>query len=209
MTLPGSGNPPRGRVRPGRGLITVAATLLLAACAAPERVVLLPQADGSPSAVVVTSRGGQAVLDKPYTVASVGQREVRVEATDAASVAARYRPVMEALPAHPRSYTLQFEFGRTRLTRESRELLDRLLDEMQQLPAPELVIIGHADEVGSDAVNDRLSRERADAVLTLIRTKGIALRHVEVVARGKRDPLVPRKGGIPEQRNRRVEIRIK
>lgn len=189
--------------------VCLLASVLLAGCATPEKVILLPQEDGTPSAVVVRSKGGERVLDQPYAVASVTARSVELGATDEAAVRARYRPVMEALPERARSYTLNFEFGKTVLTKESRALLDTILKEMQDLPAPELIIIGHTDDVGADTVNDRLSLERANSVLATIKAKGIVLRDVSVVGRGERDPLVKGKPGVPEPRNRRVEIRVK
>lgn len=186
------------------------ACLLLTACATPERVILLPEADGKASAVVVRARqGGDLVLAQPYAVANVKPSRVTAEMTDEAAVRTRYRAVMEALPVRARAYTLNFEFGKTLLTAESRRMLDTVLEEMWTLPAPELIIVGHTDDVGSDSVNDRLSLERANTVLSLIKAKGIVPRDVTTVGRGKRDPLYPAKSGTPEPRNRRVEIRIK
>jgi hypothetical protein len=114
---------------------------------------LLPQG----STVVVHSKDKEVVLEHPYTVAKVGAKRIETETTDAAAVTQRYRQVMEALPARARSYTLNFEFGKTQLTKESRTLLDDILRAMQDLPAPEMIIIGHTDNVGSDATNDKLS----------------------------------------------------
>ncbi len=197
-------------------LSAVLASVFLGACATPERVVLLPEADGSPSAVVVRSnkagkgdKGGDLRLDRPYAVASVKPGQLTAETTDEKSVNTRYKAVMEALPMRARSYTLNFEFGKAVLTSDSRSLLDKILQEMGQLPAPEMIIVGHTDDVGTDAVNDRLSLERANSVLSLIKAKGIVPRDVTTVGRGKRDPLTPAKSGTAEPRNRRVEIRIK
>lgn len=186
------------------------AAALLAGCAGPpERIVLLPEENGATSALVVRARDKEVVLDQPYTVARVGDKRIETETTDAAAVATRYRDVMQALPLRARSYTLHFEFGKTQLTRESRTLLDRILSEMQELPAPEMIIIGHTDAIGSDEINDKLSLDRANSVLKLIQAKGIVLRDVSVVGRGEREPLVPTRPGVPEPRNRRVEIRVK
>ncbi len=194
------------------------AALLLQACASkpepviPEQFILLPQEDGSASAIVIESKDPSRhslVLDQPYTVAKLGGQRIETERTDAAGVAQRYRAVMEALPARPRSYTLYFEFGKTQLTKESLRLLEQILLEMRQLSAPELIVIGHTDDVGSDTLNDELSLRRANAVLSLLKSKGMSLRETSVVGRGKREPLVIGKKGVPEPKNRRVEIRIK
>lgn len=186
------------------------AAALLAGCAGPpERIVLLPEENGATSALVVRARDKEVVLDQPYKVAKVGDKRIETETTDAAAVATRYRDVMQALPQRARSYTLNFEFGKTQLTKESRTLLDRILGEMQELPAPEMIIIGHTDAIGSDEINDKLSLDRANSVLKLIQAKGIVLRDVSVVGRGEREPLVTTRRGVPEPRNRRVEIRVK
>lgn len=192
------------------GLLGVLSTLVLMGCAVPERVVLLPEPDGSSSAVVIRPRkGGEVRLDRPYAVASVSEQQAKIESSDDATERARYQSVFEALPVRVRSYTLNFVFGRTQLTSESNALLDSILQEMEKLPLPELIIVGHADDVGSDAANDKLSLERARSVLALIKAKGIEPKNVAVVGRGKREPLYAARPGVPETRNRRVEIRIK
>jgi OmpA-OmpF porin, OOP family len=197
-------------IRPLAGFAGFLSTLALSGCATPERITLLPEADGSPSAIVVQPRkGGEVILDRPYAVASVSERQARIEVADEADIKRRYKAVIEALPERARSYTLNFVFGGTQLTNESKVLLDRVLREMEQIPVPELAIIGHADDVGTDAINDKLSLERANAVLNLIKAKGIELRNVTATGRGKRDPAFAGKPGIPEPRNRRVEIRVK
>lgn len=186
-----------------------ALVVMLQGCASGERITLLPQADGTSSSIIVESRGKALALDKPYQSAQFGTLGIQVDNADPAALNRRYQPVMEALPARPRSYTLYFEFGNTALTRASRQLLDKVLLEMEEMPAPELIVIGHTDEMGSNALNDELSLKRAKAVLALIRGKGINLSRVSAVGRGEREPLVATRPGIPEARNRRVEIRVK
>jgi OmpA-OmpF porin, OOP family len=176
----------------------------------PERVTLLPQPDGSPSAVVVQSRtGGATVLDRPYMVATVTEKQIGSEQTGEAAVKLRYKELFDAFPARPRSYLLLFDFGGTRLTPESGNLVQVMLNDLRDLPAPELTIIGHTDAVGTDAFNDELSRQRANSVVELLKAKGIDAKRVSAVGRGSREPLVPAKKGVPEARNRRVEIRLK
>ena len=178
-------------------------------CATPERVILLPQPDGTPSAVVVESRGRSVVLDRPYAVAEISGRSIEKQVTDAASVEVRYKAVSEALPPRPRSFVLHHEFGSTKLTAQSRGQIDEILDEIKRLPAPEIIIIGHTDQVGADQINDALSLKRAEAIAQLLKARGIDPRSIETVGRGKRQPLVQARPGVPEEKNRRVEIRIK
>jgi outer membrane protein OmpA-like peptidoglycan-associated protein len=192
----------------------VAVALVMYYMAGPqERVILLPQADGAPSAVVVESKSGAtAVLDRPYSVATVAPKRIGSEQTDETEVKTRYKELFDALPASPRVYTLYFETGGTRLTPESEkqvQLIVSVLSDIQDLPAFEITAIGHADEVGTDALNDELSRRRAAAVVSMLKTRGIDVARASVVGRGSREPLIPTKKGVAEARNRRVEIRLK
>jgi len=183
-----------------------------AGCATPlpERVTLLPQPDGTPSAVVIQAKtGGSTVLDQPYTVATVTGKQLGSEKTDEATVKLRYKELFDALPARPKSYLLFFDTGGTRLTPESENLVRVILADLKQLPAPELILIGHTDAVGSDAFNDELSTHRATSVVDLLKSQGIDMSRVSAVGRGGRDLLVQTKKGVAEAKNRRVEVRLK
>lgn len=176
----------------------------------PERVTLLPQPDGTPSAVVIQAKtGGSTVLDHPYTVATVSGKQLGSEKTDEAAVKLRYKELFDALPARPKSYLLFFDTGGTRLTPESENLVRVILADLKQIPAPELILIGHTDAVGSDAFNDELSTHRATSVVDLLKSQGIDMSRVSAVGRGGRDLLVQTKKGVAEAKNRRVEVRLK
>ena len=70
----------------------------------------------------------------------------------------------------------------------------------------QLTVTGHTDTVGSDAYNMRLSRRRAESVAAQLEKDGVASSEIEIVAKGKRDLLVPTKDGVREPQNRRVQI---
>jgi outer membrane protein OmpA-like peptidoglycan-associated protein len=192
-------------------ILMLLAVMQIAGCSTPsERVILLPRPDGSPSEVVVQLKvGAIVVLDRPYMVAAVTNNEIRTALADKADINLRYKAVIEALPARPRSYLLFFDFGDTQLTRESENNVQDMLSDIKKLPAPELIIIGHTDVIGTDDFNDELSRQRAIRVLEMLKAKGIDTRVVSTVGRGSRDPLVSNKKGESEARNRWVEIRLK
>ncbi len=187
------------------------AVIQFAGCATPsERVTLLPQPDGRPSAVVVQLKtGGSILLDHPYMVVTATEKQIGTQQADEATVKLRYKDVLEALPPRPKSYLLYFDFGNTQLTPESEKYMQVILRDIKELPAPELVVIGHTDESGSDDVNDELSRQRAISVLNILKAEGVDINRVSTVGRGSRDPLVKTKKGAYEARNRRVEIRVK
>lgn len=187
------------------------ALLVLSGCAGPkERFVLLPQADGSSSSIVVKTAAGETALATPYaSVETEAGKAGKTATVSEADVQARYAPLLQNLPMRPRSYELLFELGSDRLTPASRKLLDQAIEEFRSFPAGEFILVGHADAIGSDANNEALSVRRARLVeRELLRAK-IEPLSIEVVGKGSREPRVPQKKGVPEPRNRFVEIRIR
>ena len=91
------------------------AAALLAGCAPATRVVLLPQPDGSASAVEVTSAAGAAVLSQPYAAAEVRTRAVDTRQLDAEAVRKRYGQLLSVQPGAPERFTLYFLPGTSSL----------------------------------------------------------------------------------------------
>jgi OmpA-OmpF porin, OOP family len=193
-------------------LAAVASALaLLAGCAATPQgsVVLLPEPGGAPTAVTVTQGGKQVVLDQPYAGARLSSDGPQSFASDAAQVQARYGAALSALPGRPAQFTLYFVEGKDEFTETSKRALDGVLAEVAGRPVPDVIVIGHTDKVGSDAVNDPLSRQRAEVVRRALIARGVAPENIVVVGRGKREPVVPTAEGVAEARNRRVEILVR
>jgi OmpA-OmpF porin, OOP family len=196
-----------------RGLhFSIVAGLLVAmgACAPLSRVTLLPQADGSASAVLVEGALGTQRLDQPYAVANVERSgEVRRSATTADVVQAKFGNLLTLQPPPAERFVLQFEPGTTQLTAESQARLPEILAQARQRPGGELVVIGHTDRVGLPQANDALSLQRAQAVRALLVAQGFAPELVEAVGRGEREPVVPTEPNVDEPRNRRAEIIVR
>lgn len=187
------------------------AAALLGGCAATPQgsVVLLPETGGAPSALAVTQGGRQVVLDQPYAGARLSSDGPSRFDTDAAQVQQRYGETLAALPARPQQFTLYFVEGRDEFTEASRRALDGVLAEIAGRPVPDVIVVGHTDKQGSDAVNDPLSRQRAEVVRQALIARGVAPGNIVVVGRGKREPAVATADGVAEARNRRVEILVR
>ena len=189
------------------------ALLLLVGCARPTRddlYVLMPGADGKTGALTVESAGRRAVLDQPYAAARV-KEPGQVTAGTVTEQEARqaFGAALDAQPDRPLSFILYFLEARDELTPESRQILDRVVDELSRRPAPEIVVIGHTDRVGPVPYNDTLSVRRAERVRDELIKVGIAAERIRVEGRGEREPLVATPDEVPEPRNRRVEINIR
>lgn len=193
------------------GLIALAVTAALAwpqAEVPPQRIILLPSADGSASAVVIKGADGERLLNTPFASLNVMRNGTTQEATlTEADVRTRYGHLLEAQAPRPQSFLLYFVSGSdNQLTAESAQTLAGLQAYLQSRPAPELTVIGHTDRTGSADINNALSLKRAEAVRELIRLAGIDVRDVPAIGRGAQEPIA---SGAQEGLNRRVEIHIR
>ena len=102
---------------------------------------------------------------------------------------------------------LQFEFDSFELTFSAKQQLDKVADVLKDPLMAEKVfeIQGHADSVGSEDYNLKLSRNRAQAVQRYLNQRhGISTSRVPAVGKGETEPHDPNhpEDGI----NRRVEF---
>ena len=194
-----------------RALCALGLAVLLAGCASKPQgtVVLLPDAQGKDTAVLVSQDGGALLLDKPYAAAELTSKGPLKATSSAEQVQAQFGSALAARPSPPQQFTLYFVEGKDEFTDESRRAFDGVLGEIARRPVPDVLVIGHTDRAGSDAFNDALSRQRAEVVRKALVARGIAPDSIVVVGRGKREPIVPTADGVAEARNRRVEILVR
>jgi outer membrane protein OmpA-like peptidoglycan-associated protein len=113
-------------------------------------------------------------------------------------------PPVQAPAALPKSYLVFFDFNKSDLTPQASEIVDEAARNAGKVT--HLEVTGHTDTVGSDAYNMRLSRRRAESVAARLEKDGIPASEIAIVAKGKRDLLVPTADGVREPQNRRVQI---
>ncbi len=95
--------------------------------------------------------------------------------------------------AHPSASlrTIQFQFGSAQLTPDSIDTLKNLGNALNHELADQqhFVIEGHTDAYGEAGLNDKLSKERADAVKDyLVKEMGVAEGRLQTVGKGSTDP---------------------
>ncbi len=175
-----------------------------------DRVVLLPDESGKTGMVLVRSAGGEQTLATAYAGARIGA-EGRIEARteDAAEVRQRYAALLGAQPPKPAAYRVYFVSGTENPTPESAAAIAELKSELARRPAPEIMVVGHTDRVGTVEANDALSMKRADAVRQMLIGQGVPGTAIEAAGRGEREPLVATADEVAEARNRRVEINLR
>ena len=119
-----------------------------------------------------------------------------------APAAAEAAPMMA-----PETYTVYFDFNKDNIKPEAAQVLDKVIaDAAKQAGLPAISATGHADLVGPEEYNLALSLRRADAVRDYLINGGIAADRITVSGRGEAEPAVPTPEGVPEARNRRVEV---
>ena len=181
----------------------------LAGCASQERIILLPEANGGPTSLVVRQGTREVLLERPYAAAELTIADPwRYDATPN-EVRSTFREALAAQPARAARFTLYFNEASDDLTEASRETLEQMFADLAQRPVRDVVIVGHTDAVGSDQYNDALAKRRADAVKGMLVARGLADVDIVAVGRGKRELLVPTPDGVAEPRNRRVEIVVR
>jgi iron complex outermembrane receptor protein len=115
-------------------------------------------------------------------------------------------PAQAVAPAAPKSYLVFFDFNKSDLTAQAKGIVDQAAANAGPAHVTRLTVTGHTDTVGSDAYNMRLSRRRAESVAAELEKDGLPSSEIEIVAKGKRDLLVPTADGVKEPQNRRVQI---
>jgi outer membrane protein OmpA-like peptidoglycan-associated protein len=186
-------------------------SLTLGACATTrDRIVLLPNKDGSSSALTLKTSKSETILDKPYSAANVAENgSITPLEQNAELVKANYGNVLAAQPDRPISYMLYFISGTDELTPQSKIMLQQVKAELKARAAPEITAIGHTDTVGKDVDNDNLSKERATTMKNVLVAYGVSGEHFTVAGRGERELLIKTADGIDEPKNRRVEINVR
>jgi len=191
-------------------LAPLALTALVGCATRNDLYVLLPGKDGKTGALIVDSEGKKQTLDTPYAAARVKNvGSVDGVKSSADEVKQDFGPALEAQPKRPVSFYLYFLSDTDEVAPESKALVSQIFAEIARRPAPEIVIIGHTDRVGSAQYNDALSRRRAERCRDELLKLGIPKVRISVAGRGWREPEVPTAQDVSEPRNRRVEISVR
>ncbi len=108
--------------------------------------------------------------------------------------------------------TVNFDFDRYAIRPDASGKLDDLVGKLRSVNLEVIIAVGHADRLGSDAYNQKLSVRRADSVKAYLVGKGIAASRVYTEGKGERQPVKDCKGSGKTKEliaclepNRRVE----
>jgi outer membrane protein OmpA-like peptidoglycan-associated protein len=99
-----------------------------------------------------------------------------------------------------------FDVGKFTLHPTAREKLARLSGIVLAHPSLKLEVEGHTDSTGGDALNQKLSEQRAGTVRSFLIEQGLPEANVSAQGFGKTMPIADNATAAGRQQNRRVEI---
>jgi outer membrane protein OmpA-like peptidoglycan-associated protein len=160
-------------------------------------------------------------LEQQRDISEQRSRELAAEKAERATLEGRLRTALESLremamiKEEQRGLVITlngsvlFVTGKSELLPTARERLDQVAEALASTSdSQHFVIEGHTDSVGTDASNQKLSKDRAEAVRTYLISKGVDAERITAVGKGETTPMAD--NNTPEGRanNRRVEIVI-
>lgn len=150
---------------------------------------------------VLLNEANQAVIIDGYSD--------RIYLLDEAQYRKDFDETLDAMPLPPVTHYLYFASGSANLIRDSQAVMPAIIETIRNRPAVDVSINGHADTVGDDRINDRLSLKRGEAVAALIRKSGVRIQEIGLNHYGKTQLAVDTQDNTSELLNRRVEITIR
>jgi peptidoglycan-associated lipoprotein len=103
----------------------------------------------------------------------------RAERVKAAAEAARLKDISR----------IYFEFDRTELSGEAREILNKVAELLKASPKKNITIEGNCDDRGTNEYNLALGQTRADSVARYLQSLGIDRKRIKTISYGEERPV--------------------
>ena len=104
---------------------------------------------------------------------------------------------------------VSFDFNKADIKPTFRPSLDKLSQLIMKYDRTVVHVVGHTDNIGSDAYNQTLSERRAQGVGDYLAGYGVPRQRLRTEGRGEREPRADNASAAGRQLNRRVEIFVK
>jgi outer membrane protein OmpA-like peptidoglycan-associated protein len=101
-----------------------------------------------------------------------------------------------------------FDTGKADLKPQSKTDLTEFAEVLKKYPDTDLVIEGHTDSTGKPAFNEKLSEERAKAVLDFLAGQGVTIKRMQGQGFAASQPVADNATEEGRAQNRRVQIKI-
>lgn len=173
----------------------------------------LPLPDGSAPPVLVVYNGASVLIDGavPTQEAADLLEALAVANAKGPAIVTSRVTIDPAVPANVgirviELESLRFPSGSAEIVPEHGAEFDRVASVMNSLPDVTVLVIGHADQLGPEDVNLKLSQERADAVVAHLAGQGVSADRLSAQGVGETDLLAEDIGEDTLALNRRTEF---
>ncbi|MFY0663938.1 MAG: OmpA family protein [Natronospirillum sp.] len=180
----------------------ISVVLLLSACTAPE----VPE--------LSMNNARESILNAEEDAAKA-RSDAEAAQQSSSQQAAEYQRQIDALEARPTDRGLVLTLGDVLFATGSAELqggtdnnLYRLVTFLKQYPERNVQVEGHTDNVGSEQLNQQLSKQRADSVQKFLTEQGVDSQRIKTSGLSMDKPVSSNDTAAGRQQNRRVEIII-
>jgi OmpA-OmpF porin, OOP family len=101
---------------------------------------------------------------------------------------------------------VHFATGSAELAGDSQAVLDQTAQALTSNAGWKMRVVGHTDSVGSNAANEKLSAQRASAVMAYLSAYGVDASRLSVTGKGDSQPVSSNGSDSGRAENRRVEL---
>lgn len=101
-----------------------------------------------------------------------------------------------------------FDTNSSALRSTSQSDISKLAATLQKYPDTNVLVEGHTDNTGTDAINQPLSEQRAQSVATALTAQSVASSRITTKGFGSTEPVADNSTAEGKQANRRVEVAI-
>ncbi len=105
--------------------------------------------------------------------------------------------------------TIEFRTGRAALSEAGRAVVDEVARLLLTRPGTQVVIVGHTDNQGNAAENQRLSEQRAATVLAALAEEGVPEDSMTSSGKGADDPVADNDTAAGRAENRRITFTLR
>jgi outer membrane protein OmpA-like peptidoglycan-associated protein len=172
----------------------------------------LPDSDGRAGKIEVSSSKGSIMLNKQWQSSEVVSGDkapgepVMMEEKQVREI---FSEALAAQPEAPAVFLMYFESEGVKPKVTSLALLPAILKTIKDRKSTYISVVGHTDSMGTVDYNSHLSLKRAKTVAEILVSNGVDQSVIEIDYYGKEKALIITPDGVPEPRNRRVEIIIR
>lgn len=131
-----------------------------------------------------------------------------VESLDLIAALPTEEECLEQIEVITEARKITFEPGSATIAGQGATIIDDIAEVLQKCPDTRIEIAGYTDSQGSEGGNQRLSQQRADAVLDALRVRRVPVASFRAVGYGEANPIADNETEEGREANRRIEFTL-